>query len=75
MHRIAVGVPAPFVPCAAGAHDELSGRRQPSFKARGDFETLFAVNVIGYGHDKPLTAATRRAGRAQNRRVVTKVLV
>jgi outer membrane protein OmpA-like peptidoglycan-associated protein len=35
---------------------------------------LHKINVISYGEDKPVAPNTNRAGRAQNRRVVVKVL-
>jgi peptidoglycan-associated lipoprotein len=35
---------------------------------------LHRMNVISYGEDKPTVPNTNRAGRAQNRRVVVKVL-
>jgi len=36
---------------------------------------LFKMNVISYGEDKPIAPNKTREGRAQNRRVVVKVLV
>jgi outer membrane protein OmpA-like peptidoglycan-associated protein len=36
---------------------------------------LHKISVISYGPDKPVAPNTTRAGRAQNRRVVIKVLV
>jgi outer membrane protein OmpA-like peptidoglycan-associated protein len=36
---------------------------------------LHRMNVISYGEDKPLSPNNTREGRAQNRRVVIKVLV
>ena len=36
---------------------------------------LHKINVISYGEDKPVSPNKTRAGRAQNRRVVIKVLV
>jgi peptidoglycan-associated lipoprotein len=36
---------------------------------------LHKINVISYGEDKPVSPNNTRAGRAQNRRVVIKVLV
>ena len=36
---------------------------------------LHKINVISYGEDKPIAPNKTRAGRAQNRRVVVKVLV
>ncbi len=36
---------------------------------------LHRISVIGYGSDKPIAPNGTRAGRAQNRRVVIKVLV
>ena len=36
---------------------------------------LHRISVIGYGSDKPIAPNATRAGRAQNRRVVIKVLV
>jgi outer membrane protein OmpA-like peptidoglycan-associated protein len=35
---------------------------------------LFKMNVISYGEDKPIAPNNTKAGRAQNRRVVIKVL-
>ena len=35
---------------------------------------LHKINVISYGEDKPLAPNTTRTGRAQNRRVVVRVL-
>ena len=35
---------------------------------------LHKMNVISYGEDKPVAPNKDRAGRAQNRRVVIKVL-
>jgi len=35
---------------------------------------LFKINVISYGEEKPIAPNKTRAGRAQNRRVVIKVL-
>jgi peptidoglycan-associated lipoprotein len=35
---------------------------------------LFKINVISYGEDKPISPNNTRDGRAQNRRVVIKVL-
>jgi peptidoglycan-associated lipoprotein len=35
---------------------------------------LHKMNVISYGEDKPIAPNKTRAGRAQNRRVVIKVL-
>ena len=35
---------------------------------------LHKINVISYGEDKPVAPNNNRAGRAQNRRVVVKVL-
>ena len=35
---------------------------------------LHKMNVISYGEDKPIAPNTNRDGRAQNRRVVVKVL-
>ena len=35
---------------------------------------LHKINVISYGEDRPLAPNTTRAGRAQNRRVVVRVL-
>ncbi len=35
---------------------------------------LHKINVISYGEDKPVAPNTNRAGRAQNRRVVVRVL-
>ncbi|MBM3820259.1 MAG: OmpA family protein, partial [Acidimicrobiia bacterium] len=35
---------------------------------------LHKMNVISYGEDKPVSPNNTRAGRAQNRRVVVKVL-
>jgi peptidoglycan-associated lipoprotein len=32
------------------------------------------MNVISYGEDKPVSPNNNRAGRAENRRVVVKVL-
>jgi outer membrane protein OmpA-like peptidoglycan-associated protein len=36
---------------------------------------LHRISVISYGSDKPIAPNTTKAGRAQNRRVVIKVLV
>ncbi len=36
---------------------------------------LHKINVISYGEDKPVGANKTKDGRAQNRRVVIKVLV
>ena len=36
---------------------------------------LHKINVISYGEDKPVAPNKTREGRAQNRRVVIKVLV
>ena len=35
---------------------------------------LHKINVISYGEDKPVAPNTNKDGRAQNRRVVIKVL-
>ena len=35
---------------------------------------LHKINVFSYGEDKPVAPNTNRAGRAQNRRVVVRVL-
>ena len=35
---------------------------------------LHKINVISYGEDKPVSPNNTRDGRAQNRRVVIKVL-
>jgi outer membrane protein OmpA-like peptidoglycan-associated protein len=35
---------------------------------------LHKMNVISYGEEKPIAPNTNREGRAQNRRVVVKVL-
>jgi peptidoglycan-associated lipoprotein len=35
---------------------------------------LHKINVISYGEDKPVSPNNKRDGRAQNRRVVIKVL-
>ena len=36
---------------------------------------LHKINVISYGEDRPIAPNKTKAGRAQNRRVVIKVLV
>jgi outer membrane protein OmpA-like peptidoglycan-associated protein len=36
---------------------------------------LHKMNVISYGEERPVAPNTTKAGRAQNRRVVIKVLV
>jgi outer membrane protein OmpA-like peptidoglycan-associated protein len=36
---------------------------------------LHKMNVVSYGEDKPIAPNKTREGRAQNRRVVVKVLV
>jgi peptidoglycan-associated lipoprotein len=35
---------------------------------------LHTINVISYGEDKPVAPNTTRTGRAQNRRVVVRIL-
>jgi peptidoglycan-associated lipoprotein len=35
---------------------------------------LHKINVISYGEDKPIAPNTTRTGRAQNRRVVVRIL-
>jgi outer membrane protein OmpA-like peptidoglycan-associated protein len=35
---------------------------------------LHKINVISYGEDKPVAPNTTRTGRAQNRRVVVRIL-
>lgn len=62
---------------SAGLNERIGMERAETVK-RYLYEThqlpLHKMNVISYGEDKPVAPNNTRAGRAQNRRVVVKVL-